>query len=192
MAQEPIVPGAVGAKPGRHRVPRSTYRLQFNGDFTFRQAIEITEYLNELGISDCYASPIFRARSGSSHGYDICDFNELNPTLGTQGEFERWAAGLRDLGMGLVLDMVPNHMSADPSNPWWRDVLKHGEASAHAQWFDIDWRAPDPKLHGKVLLPILEDYYWKVLEAGKLKIVFEEGGFVLRYHQTTLPLSPES
>ncbi len=177
---------------GRYRVPAATYRLQFNREFTFQDAFELTEYLHELGISDCYASPIFAARPDSSHGYDICDFSRLNPALGTQQDFDRWADRLRDLGMGLLLDVVPNHMGADPCNRWWRDVLENGESSRYAGWFDINWRPPDANLSGKVLLPILEDHYWKVLEKGKLRIVLEGDGFAIRYYEKTFPLSPES
>jgi (1->4)-alpha-D-glucan 1-alpha-D-glucosylmutase len=174
------------------RTPSSTYRWQFNKQFTFRDALELTEYLHELGISDCYASPVFRARPDSSHGYDICDFNELSPVLGTSAEFDRWTDCLRNFGMGLLLDMVPNHMGADPGNPWWRDVLEKGEASKYAGWFDINWHPPDENLQGKVLLPILEDEYYKVLEAGKLRIQTHEKGLALAYGEFSLPLSGRS
>jgi (1->4)-alpha-D-glucan 1-alpha-D-glucosylmutase len=174
------------------RPPTSTYRLQLNAGFTFEKALEITDYLHQLGITDCYASPLLTARPGSSHGYDVCNFGEVDPAIGGANQFERWSERLRTLGMGLLVDVVPNHMAADPLNPWWRHVLQHGPSSRFARWFDIDWDRADPHLHGKVLLPILEDHYWRVLEAGKLRLAFEGARLVLAYHQHRLPLSPQS
>ena len=184
-AQDPSLP-----RP--NRIPQSTYRLQFSRAFTFRDAWELTPYLHELGISDCYASPIFKARPGSTHGYDTCDFSQLNPELGTWADFERWTERLHSLGMGLLMDLVPNHMGADPCNGWWRDVLEKGEASAQAQWFDINWHSSDPTLQGKVLVPILEDRYDRVLEAGKIRVVFDEDAFWIVYYQHRFPVDPES
>ena len=174
------------------RIPASTYRLQLNASFTLENALEITDYLHQLGITDCYASPVLTARPGSSHGYDVCDAGELNPAIGRPDQFDRWTERLRTLGMGLLVDVVPNHMAADPLNPWWRDVLQHGPSSGFARWFDIDWDRARPNLHGKVLLPILEDRYWKVLESGKLRLAYEEARLVLHYHEHCLPLSPQS
>ncbi len=171
------------------RVPLATYRLQFNDDFTFEQATEVTDYLRDLGISDCYASPIFRARAQSSHGYDVCSFEEINPSLGGASAFQSFAAQLRELGMGLLVDMVPNHMAADACNPWWRDVLKRGKSSRYASWFDIDWHRPSPELREKVLLPVLEDDYRNVLESGKLKLVLEPWGPAIAYYDRRFPIS---
>jgi (1->4)-alpha-D-glucan 1-alpha-D-glucosylmutase len=184
--------GYFEAQLGRYRIPLSTYRLQFNEAFTFRDAFELVPYLHELGVSDCYASPIFAARPGSPHGYDTCDFTSLSPVLGTQEDFDGWIDRLRGLGMGLLLDMVPNHMAADARNPWWRDVLRNGESSKYANWFDIDWRPQDATPSGKVLVPILEDHYFKMLESGKMQIVHKDGHFALAYHEQILPLSPDS
>lgn len=174
------------------RIPVSTYRLQLNASFTFENALEVTDYLHQLGITDCYASPILTARPGSTHGYDLCNSGELNPALGTTDQFERWSERLRMLNMGLLVDIVPNHMAADPLNPWWREVLECGPSSKVANWFDIDWDRAQPNLHGKVLLPILEDHYWRVLESGKLRLACEGETLVLAYHQQRIPLSPES
>jgi (1->4)-alpha-D-glucan 1-alpha-D-glucosylmutase len=174
------------------RVPVATYRLQFNPTFTFRQAFAATEYLHELGISDCYASPLFQATPQSTHGYDICAFDCLNRLLGTPADFEQWVEVLQRHGMGLLLDMVPNHMAADLSNPWWFDVLANGPGSRYASWFDITWHPTGSNLQDKVLLPILEDDYRKVLEAGKLQIVFENGNFSLNYANRNFPLAPQS
>ena len=179
-----------GLSSSWRRLPSATYRLQFNANFGFQQALEIVDYLHELGISDCYASPLFQARPESLHGYDVCDFSRLNPALGQQHGFDCLTGRLRELGMGLLLDIVPNHMGAHLANPWWHDVLENGEASPFATWFDIDWRAPG--LEGKVLLPILEDHYAKVLEQGKLSLRFEFGGFVIAYYDAHFPLSRHS
>jgi (1->4)-alpha-D-glucan 1-alpha-D-glucosylmutase len=171
------------------RIPGATYRLQLNRDFTFSQARELASYLRDLGITDCYLSPIFKAGAHSTHGYDICDFNELNPNLGGREGFEQLISHIRGLGMSLLLDFVPNHMSTDASNAWWFDVLENGPASKHALWFDIDWQRFEG---GKVLLPILEDDYDKVLQAGKLRLVFEGQKPFIAYHDRRLPLSPDS
>jgi (1->4)-alpha-D-glucan 1-alpha-D-glucosylmutase len=145
--------------------------------------------LHALGITDCYASPLFKAGAQSTHGYDVCDFGQLNPNLGTVEDFDKFTTRLRDLGIGLMLDMVPNHMSTDTSNAWWFDVLAKGPASKYADWFDIDWQTLGA---GKVVLPILEDDYEKVLQAGKLRLVFESQKPFIAYHDRRLPISPES
>ena len=175
---------------GIGRVPRATYRFQFSREFTFQQAQELVDYLKELGISDLYASPIFAAGPNSTHGYDICGYDRLNPGIGTEEEFQKLATTLQGNGMGLLVDMVPNHMGNDCSNKWWHDVLEKGTGSNFAWWFDIDWKPANPATHGKVLLPILEDHYWRVLESGKLKLVFEDERFWVRYHDRRFPLSP--
>jgi (1->4)-alpha-D-glucan 1-alpha-D-glucosylmutase len=173
------------------RVPTATYRLQFNRGFTFRDARDLVSYLHALGVSDCYASPVLQARAGSSHGYDICDHSRLSPDLGGEQEFEAFAAVLREHGMGLVLDAVPNHMGIDdPANVWWVDVLENGPGSPYAPFFDIDWSPVNPTLENKVLLPLLEDQYGRVLEAGKIRLAYEEGAFVLWHYQTRLPVAP--
>src|SRR5882724_698034 len=173
------------------RIPGATYRLQFNRDFTFAQAREMAGYLHELGITDYYASPLFKACAYSTHGYDACDFGELNPNSGSTHDFETLVARLHELDIGLILDIVPNHMSANTSNPWWFDVLQKGANSKYAPWFDIDWQRFGD---GKVVLPILEDDFAKVLAAGKLQLVFEQpaGAFFIAYHDRRFPLSPDS
>ncbi len=174
------------------RIPSATYRLQFNRGFTFAQAQEVLDYLKDLGISDCYASPLFRAGAESTHGYDICCFGEINPCLGGIEAFKKFSAAAREHGLGLLLDMVPNHMGSALTNQWWVDVLKHGAKSEYAQFFDIDWNPPTPGLRNKVLLPVLEDHYWKVLEQGKLRVVEENGEFVIAYYDHKFPIAPES
>jgi (1->4)-alpha-D-glucan 1-alpha-D-glucosylmutase len=176
---------------GRRRVPTATYRLQFNRGFTFRDARDLVPYLHALGVSHCYASPILQACAGSSHGYDVCDHSRLSPDLGGEEEFDAFAAALRDHGMGLILDTVPNHMGiADAGNAWWADVLENGPASPYACYFDIDWHPVNPDLENKVLLPLLEDQYGRALEAGKIRLAYEEGAFSLWHYQTRLPVAP--
>ena len=175
------------------RIPRATYRVQFHKGFTFRDAEALIPYLDALGISDLYASPIFKAAPGSTHGYDVCDPRELNPELGTPDDFARLSAALRKRGMGLLLDVVPNHMGiASECNAWWMDVLEHGRDSAYAGFFDIDWQPAKPELRDKVLLPILEDQYGVVLESGKLILDYTDGKFYLHYNERRLPIAPET
>jgi (1->4)-alpha-D-glucan 1-alpha-D-glucosylmutase len=133
----------------RLRIPIATYRLQFNDRFRFEDARALASYLHQLGISDLYASPILKARKGSTHGYDITDPSHLNPELGTEEEFEALVQELKGYGMGLLLDIVPNHMAASPDNPWWADVLENGQDSPYAAFFDIDWNPPDSALKNK-------------------------------------------
>lgn len=170
------------------RIPCATYRLQLNRDFTFRQASNVLDYLRELGVSDIYASPLFEAGPDSTHGYDTCAFDKINPNLGSAEEFERLAGALKNRGLGLLLDVVPNHMSATVSNPWWLDVLENGRESAYAEFFDINWRPDSPALQDKVLLPVLEDHYGKVLESGKLQLTFRDGNFFISYYDRNFPI----
>src|SRR5262249_43093094 len=175
------------------RVPSATYRLQFNRAFTFRDARDLVPYLHALGVSDCYASPVLQARAGSSHGYDITDHSRLSPDLGGEEGFEGFAAALREHGIGLILDTVPNHMGIDdPGNAWWMDVLENGPGSRYALFFDIDWRPVNVALENKVLLPLLEDQYGRVLEDGKIRLAYEAGAFALWYYQHRLPVAPSS
>lgn len=177
----------------RPRIPGATYRLQFCRSFTFRDAQAIVDYLFDLGISDCYASPIFKPCHEDSHGYDVCDHHQLNPSLGGAEGFEAFSAQLRRRGMGLILDVVPNHMGiSGAQNRWWMDVLENGPSSTFSSYFDIDWQPVNPDLKNKVLLPILEDQYGKVLESGKLHLAMEEGGFCIFYYQAKLPVAPRS
>ncbi|MDD3650866.1 malto-oligosyltrehalose synthase [Immundisolibacter sp.] len=183
----------VPAAPASAIIPRATYRLQFNRDFTFAQATELVPYLAELGISHVYASPYLRARPGSGHGYDIVDHNALNPEIGSREDFERLVGALAAHGMGHILDMVPNHMGVmGADNRWWLDVLENGPASVYAEYFDIDWQPLNPRLHGKVLLPILGDQYGVVLARGELALTFDAacGEFSVFYHQHRLPIDP--
>src|SRR5918911_1391042 len=154
--------------------PRATYRLQFHKEFTFRDALAIVNYLAELGISHLYASPIMEARPGSTHGYDIVDHNRLNPEIGSRKEFEALVGTLRSHGMGLILDIVPNHMGVGGAdNAWWLDVLEWGRASPYADYFDIDWDPPDASLRGRLLAPFLGKPYGECLDDGELRLCFD-------------------
>jgi (1->4)-alpha-D-glucan 1-alpha-D-glucosylmutase len=173
------------------RIPTSTYRLQFNRQFTFAQAREIVPYLDALGISDCYASPYFQARAESLHGYDITDHNKLNAAIGSRAEYDAWIADLHAHGMGQIVDFVPNHMGiGEPLNQWWMDVLENGPSSLYAPYFDIQWKPLKSDLQDKVLLPILGDQYGRVLERGELKVHFDAGAFYLRYYDHEFPIAP--
>jgi (1->4)-alpha-D-glucan 1-alpha-D-glucosylmutase len=177
----------------RSHIPLATYRLQLNRDFTFAQATAIVPYLSALGISHCYVSPLLKARAGSMHGYDIVDHNSLNPEIGSPEDFDRFVNTLHEHGMGLLLDIVPNHMGVmGNDNAWWLDVLENGESSVYASYFDIDWHPLKHELHGKVLIPVLHDHYGVVLESGELKLVFhqERGEFDASYHNHRFPVDP--
>jgi len=170
----------------------ATYRLQFNKDFTFQAATNLLDYLFDLGVTHIYASPIFRSRPGSAHGYDVIDPTRLNPEIGSEADFALFQEGLRKRGMGLVLDVVPNHMSASSENAWWMDVLENGPASAYASYFDIDWHPPSRNLDGKILLPVLGKPFGEVLEEQELKVVFVEGRLFVQYFESLFPLAPKS
>jgi (1->4)-alpha-D-glucan 1-alpha-D-glucosylmutase len=174
-------------------IPCASYRLQFRREFTFDHALEIVPYLHQLGISHCYTSPFLQARPGSSHGYDIIDHRTLNAELGGEAGFERFTTTLQDHGMGLIMDIVPNHMGVMGSdNSWWLDVLENGPASSHAHYFDIDWSASEETLQGKLLLPVLGDHYGSVLERGELMLMFDTdaGAFSIRYFAHQFPIDP--
>ncbi|MFO7861512.1 MAG: malto-oligosyltrehalose synthase [Desulfosalsimonas sp.] len=174
-----------------NHIPRATYRLQFHPGFTFDHAAQIADYLAALGVSHVYASPYLQAAPGSTHGYDVTDPSRVNAELGGQSGHDRFCSALANAGLGQVIDIVPNHMAVShpAANKWWWDVLKNGPASAYAGYFDIDWNPPENRMAGKILLPILEDQYGRVLEAGKIRVaVCPEQGLVCRYHDHVLPL----
>src|SRR6185503_4823491 len=182
-----------GTMNSRRRIPLATYRLQLNRDFTFAQATAIVPYLSALGISHCYVSPCLKARAGSVHGYDIVDHSSLNPELGTTQDFDRLVDTLHQHGMGLILDIVPNHMGIMGSdNAWWLDVLENGESSLYADFFDIDWYPLKGELQGKVLVPVLGDQYGTVLDRGELTLAFDQasGEFSIGYFHHRFPIDP--
>ncbi|MCE5228371.1 malto-oligosyltrehalose synthase, partial [bacterium] len=170
--------------------PRATYRVQFTREFTLGSAAELCDYLAKLGVSHLYASPLLMAGAESTHGYDIVDHNTINPNLGGEEALGRLVESLRANRLGMILDIVPNHMGiADPANGWWQDVLENGPASSVARNFDIDWRPIARELEDKIVLPILEDQYGKVLEAGKFRLSREGGAFAIHYYGFRLPLA---
>lgn len=174
------------------RIPLACYRLQFNKDLTFQKASELLEYLSRLGITDIYASPLLQSRSGSPHGYDVTDPSRINAELGEEEQFRRFQAALQERGMGLLLDIVPNHMAANQENPWWMDVLENGPGSVYAAYFDIDWHPPSLTVKNKILLPVLGNSYGQVLDRHELQLVFERGRFLIRYHDMFFPLAPKT
>jgi (1->4)-alpha-D-glucan 1-alpha-D-glucosylmutase len=175
------------------RVPLATYRLQLGPHLTFDDAAALLPYLERLGVSDCYTSPFFETSSTASHGYDVSDHNRLREELGGEPALRRFAQALRARDMGLLIDLVPNHMGiARNRNARWLDVLENGAAAASAVYFDIDWAPVKAELAGKVLLPILGDQYGAVLDSGQLQVVLEDGGFRVRYYDHVMPLAPRS
>ncbi|HBE16481.1 MAG TPA: malto-oligosyltrehalose synthase [Cyanobacteria bacterium UBA11149] len=174
------------------RIPATTYRIQFNPNFGFSAAKKIVAYLAELGISDLYASPIFKARAGSTHGYDIVDPNQLNPELGSEAEFNALIDEIQQKEMGWLQDIVPNHMAYDSQNQFLMDILEHGTDSQYFNYFDIDWEHPYEAIKGKILTPLLGDFYGKCLENGEIKIKYDESGLTVNYYGLTIPLRIES
>jgi (1->4)-alpha-D-glucan 1-alpha-D-glucosylmutase len=175
--------------------PSSTYRVQFHGGFKFEDARRLVPYLHRLGVSHMYTSPYVRARSGSTHGYDVADPNALNPDLGTIDDYDHMVEELQRHGMGQLVDVVPNHMGiGDPGNYRWLDVLENGPASIYARFFDINWRptGAQPHDHLKLVVPTLGDQYGKVLENGELKVEYAAGAFEIAYYEHRFPVAPDS
>jgi len=175
------------------RVPSATYRLQLQSDFGFDEVARVAPYLAELGISELYLSPIFKAAPGSTHGYDVLDHDALNPELGGKEAFERLTLAARRHGLGVIVDFVPNHMGVGTEgNRFWEDVLEHGQASERAAYFDIDWAPPKETLAHKLLLPILPEQYGACLEKGYFSLHFVGNAITLHAGQRALPLRPKS
>jgi (1->4)-alpha-D-glucan 1-alpha-D-glucosylmutase len=169
------------------KIPTATYRIQFRNGMTFDRAAGLVPYLKRLGISHLYASPIFTATSGSTHGYDVTDANEIEPTIGGREGFERMVTALKRAGLGLILDIVPNHMAASLENPWWRDVIENGEKSRYARHFDINWSR-------RLTLPFLGETFESVLENGEIAVKPDPktGRPAFAYYDTFYPLAPET
>ncbi|MFQ3392087.1 malto-oligosyltrehalose synthase [Enterobacter mori] len=166
-------------------IPSATYRIQFRNGMTFDRVVALIPYFRDLGISHLYASPVFTATTDSTHGYDVTDPNEIDPAIGGRDGFNRMASALRQAGMGLILDIVPNHMSTSLENRWWRDVIEHGKQSRYARYFDIDWSRP-------LTLPFLGDTFEAELEKGAIRLhrdsVTNKASLV--YYETAYPLNP--
>ncbi len=174
------------------KIPLSTYRLQFSPGFGFNQAREILPYLYDLGITDIYAAPIFKARKGSSHGYDVVDLNQLNPDLGTDKEYEELIDAVKSSGMGWVQDIVPNHMAFDGENQMLMDVLENGRNSEYFGFFDIDWEHTYESLSERLLAPFLGKHYGEALDAREIVLQYGNNGFYVSYYALNLPLKIES
>ncbi len=172
--------------------PLATYRLQVHAGFTFEQARQILPYLAELGISDIYASPIFHARAGSTHGYDVLNPNEFNPELGAGEDFRRLNAEAKALGLGWLQDIVPNHMAFDRGNPYLADVMENGEHSRYFHFFDVQWDHFFEILHGRILAPFLGGFFGEALENGQLRLAYDRDGFSVGYYEMRFPLRIDS
>jgi (1->4)-alpha-D-glucan 1-alpha-D-glucosylmutase len=174
------------------RIPTATYRIQFHSGFTFTAAQQIVSYLADLGISDLYASPVFKARAGSTHGYDVVDPTQLNPELGTPEDFATLTQEIQNYGMGWLQDIVPNHMAYDSKNAWLMDVLENGPDSDAFDFFDIEWNHAYENFRGKVLAPLLGNYYSECIENGEIQLSYAEAGLALNYYSLVLPVRIES
>jgi len=172
--------------------PVCTYRIQFSADFTFADFVRLIPYLYNLGVKTIYASPVFRAVPGSSHGYDVTDPLTINPEIGTIQEFREIRRRLKSLGMGWIQDIVPNHMAFSLYNPWIADVLEKGKISEFSTYFDIDWQHPDKRLTGKLMLPFLDDSLDNVIRNGEIELIWSNNYFRLKYHGNEFPVSHES
>jgi len=189
-----ILRAALERIESRRKPIGSTYRLQLHGKFRFGDATAIIPYLARLGITHVYASPYFKAKPGSTHGYDVTDHCRLNPELGTRADYDQMVATLKSRGMHHILDMVPNHVGiGNNDNAWWNDVLENGPASIYADYFDINWTgSPTADLHGRVLVPVLGDLYADELESGNLKLTFDAGCFFIAFNDRRFPISPQT
>ncbi|QWA13189.1 malto-oligosyltrehalose synthase [Sodalis ligni] len=169
------------------KIPTATYRIQFRNGMTFDRAAGLVPYLKRLGISHLYASPVFTATAESTHGYDVTDANEIEPAIGGRAGFHRMVAALKGAGLGLIIDIVPNHMAASLENPWWRDVIEHGENSRYARHFDIHWSR-------RLTLPFLGDTFDAVLENGEIAVQPDPktGKPAFAYYDSFYPLAPET
>jgi (1->4)-alpha-D-glucan 1-alpha-D-glucosylmutase len=180
--------------PDSTKIPVATYRLQLNKDFTFNDARNLIPQLKTLGISHVYISPVLKARSESTHGYDIIDHNQFHESIGRKEDFDFLVDELHVNKMGIILDIVPNHMGINNENHWWMDVLENGPSSFYAPYFDIDWNPLKTKLKSKVLVPILGNHYGSILENSELdlKINKNNGKFFIHYYEHVFPINPSS
>jgi (1->4)-alpha-D-glucan 1-alpha-D-glucosylmutase len=172
--------------------PTATYRIQFSPSFDFNSASGVVPYLADLGISDLYASPIFRAAKGSLHGYDVVDSNHLNPELGGRSDLELLTAELKNRNMGWIQDIVPNHMAMDSENRILMDILVNGYNSQYFSFFDVDWGHPPAGPNKRLLAPFLGKFYGECLEDGEIALTYGPHGFKVTYYDLAFPLRIES
>ncbi|MDR6873086.1 (1-_4)-alpha-D-glucan 1-alpha-D-glucosylmutase [Bosea sp. BE125] len=181
-----------GSIAASRSTPNSTYRLQFHKGFPFSAGRDLAAYLEELGVSHVYSSPILTARAGSIHGYDVVDYDAVNPELGGEADFRSMAEVLRRRNIGIILDIVPNHMAVGGAdNRLWLDLLKHGRNSAYASWFDVDFDCPDPELNGKVHAPFLGTPLREALASNALSLVAHGSGYAVAYGEHLFPIRPD-
>jgi len=174
------------------RIPLSTYRVQLHAGFTFEDAAAVADYWKTLGVSHVYCSPYLQALPGSTHGYDVIDPARPNEELGGEEGHSRLCQRLEELGLGQVLDIVPNHMALGHQNRYWWDVIENGPSSRYANWFDIDWQSAEVKLQYKVLIPVLGDQYGRELSSGKIKLEYTGERFQVHYADNLFPVAPGS
>jgi len=174
------------------RIPTSSYRVQLHAGFTFADACGILPYLKDLGISHVYCSPYMQAAKGSMHGYDVIDQQKVNSELGGEEGQTRFLNTLKELELGQLLDIVPNHMATGAGNRYWWDVLENGPSSRFADWFDIDWNSAEVKLQNKVLIPVLGDQYGHVLNKHEIVLQYDGEAFTVHYFDHVFPLAPRS
>src|SRR5690606_10262812 len=180
-----------GDEPVSMEVPRATIRLQLHADYTLEAAAKDLPYCAKLGVSHLYLSPVTRASAGSTHGYDVVDHTVVDEERGGEAALRKLAEACHRAGMGILLDIVPNHMATDPDNAWWWDVLKHGRASRWAEWFDIDWESPT--LRGRMLAPFLDKPYPDALRNGDIRLDSNEArGLHISAHGVPFPVAPGS
>jgi (1->4)-alpha-D-glucan 1-alpha-D-glucosylmutase len=174
------------------RIPSSTYRLQLHAGFPFEEAARVSDYIAELGVSHIYSSPVLQTAPGSTHGYDVTDFKAISQELGGGNAREAYQKRLEALGLGQVLDIVPNHMSLAQNNSYWRDVLENGRESRYADYFDVDWDTGEERMRNKILLPVLGDQYGMVLKSGAIQLKRTATRFEIEVNDTRLPAAPSS
>jgi (1->4)-alpha-D-glucan 1-alpha-D-glucosylmutase len=170
----------------------ATYRLQLSAAFTLADARARVPYLKRLGVSHVYCSPVLAARRGSTHGYDVADPTHVSQELGGEEALRALADEVHAHGMGLLLDIVPNHMGIGPDNPYWDDLLERGAQSRYADWFDVEWQAPTRRLTGKVLLPVLGDAIEQVLARDELTLDVSDQGVRVHYFDHHFPIDPSA
>ena len=183
--------GALVANVTAGAVPVSTYRVQFGPEFRFTDGERIVPYLDALGIGHLYASPYFRSRPGSEHGYDVVDHTRLNPEIGDEAQQRAMIDALHARGMGHLVDFVPNHMGIGTDNPWWSDILTWGAMSPFSHFFDIEWHKNSTG-RGRLVLPVLGDHYGSVVDRGELTVEFDAAtdALTLHYFDHRFPLTP--
>jgi (1->4)-alpha-D-glucan 1-alpha-D-glucosylmutase len=172
--------------------PMATYRVQLHAEFGFDAAAAVVPYLRAIGVTHLYSSPCLEAAPDSLHGYDVVDPSRVSTALGGAAAHGRLGRALQEHGLGQLLDIVPNHMAIRRENPWWWDVLEHGPASRYASYFDVDWSAPERSRDDVVLLPVLDDHYGRVLEAGRIRLVRDGQSLRIVYEDHVFPVRPGS